>query len=93
MSLRKKGTSWVEIGQELEVSQYWCYKQWAHERDKLLKHGPFTAEEDARIRKEVDGRSLKDLPYRFWSSLREIMGRSADDLRARWVITLHFKDA
>ena len=79
---------WIRIGYALNVVPNICLSKHALLLSATLKHGPYTAEEDALIRQRVDEWGDPKVKRGLWPRLQKEMRRNATYLRQRWFSTL-----
>ena len=97
-AMTKECTDWTAIGRELGRVPKNCSAKYYSIRSRQLKKGPFTAKEDALIRKRVrewgdKGNGL----YGLWTALEKEMGRAGLSISERWLIqrdlnSMHWTD-
>ena len=86
MHSSKTATDWDQVSELMNRSTPACQAKWKKLHPTELKKGPFTAEEDAIIRRRKV--AWKDKGNGLWTSLGKELGRSGTSIARRWTCRL-----
>ena len=78
--------NWIEVSELMNRPPLACRNKWKWMQTKKLKKGPFTAEEDAIIRRRKA--EWGDRGIGLWTSLGKELGRPGPAIGQRWKLTL-----